>query len=266
MSVAIPAIQQAFGSSKAGLGLIGSFFLWIYGIGQLINGYIGDKIPGRIFTFIGLAITAITNILFSFTSSLAAMIFLWAVNGFFQSMLLGADYKNPFRHRSRRNIGHVSSVGISTTMVGGYLLGWGLSGQILTTASWHWAFRLPGILALTYAVIWLVSTRKLLASKTAVRAAAWLHWKTWIPEIVLLIKTMKSPWQFIKVNRLWVIAVVCECQGIIKESISLWGPLYLMETHSIALFSTTSYILPIPLMNLKGSFYRVGWTKIQLLA
>ena len=45
------------------------------------------------------------------------------------------------------------------------MLGWGLSGQILTTASWHWAFRLPGILVLTYAVIWLVSTRKLLASK-----------------------------------------------------------------------------------------------------
>ena len=258
MSVAIPAIQQAFGWSKAGLGLIGNFFFWIYGIGQLINGYIGDKIPGRIFIFIGLAITAITNILFSFTSSLAAMIFLWAVNGFFQSMLWGpiirilsASFPEEYRTRI--------SVGISTTMVGGYLLGWGLSGQILTTASWHWAFRLPGILVLTYAVIWLVSTRKLLASKNGRKGSGLAALENLDSRDRIIDQNDEIPfWQFIKVNRLWVIAVVCACQGIIKESISLWGPLYLMETHSIALSSTTSYILLIPLMNF-GGILLSGW-------
>lgn len=44
LSVSIPQIQDAFRWSKGQIGLVGTLFFWIYGIGQLINGNIGDKI------------------------------------------------------------------------------------------------------------------------------------------------------------------------------------------------------------------------------
>ncbi|MCM8901783.1 MFS transporter [Caldicoprobacter algeriensis] len=251
ISVVIPALQQSFGWNKASIGLIGSFFFWIYGIGQLINGYIGDKVPGRILIFIGLTMSAIANILFGFSLNMAAMIFFWAVNGFFQSMLWGPIVKIlsasfPETYRTR------ISVGISTSMVWGYLLGWGLSGQILTTTSWHWVFRLPGILVFNYAIIWMLSTKKLLNNGLSADENQDLKKHS-------LNQGDEMPfWRFIKEKKLWMIAIVCMCQGIIKDSISLWGPAYLLETHNIDLSSTTSYILLIPIMNF-GGILLSGW-------
>ena len=259
ISVAIPAIQQAFGWSKASIGLISSFFFWIYGIGQLVNGYIGDKVSGRVFVFIGLAMSAIINILFSFVSSLTGMMLLWAINGCFQSMLWGPIVRmlsSSFPEEWRTRI----SVGISTSMVGGYLLGWGLSGQILTTASWHWVFRLPGMLVLGYAIIWMLATKKLpLAAENSGNGDGSLSAENRdLKEYNLKQKDEISFWQFIKEKKLWIIALVCACQGIVKDSIGVWGPMYLMETHDIDLSSTTVYILLIPVMNF-GGIVLSGW-------
>jgi sugar phosphate permease len=252
MSVAIPAIQQSFGWSKTSLGLIGSGFFWVYGIGQLVNGYIGDKVSGRIFIFVGLAVSALINIFFGFTSNVIIMMLLWAVNGFSQSMLWGPIVRIlskwfPKEHSTR------ISVGISTSIVGGYLLAWGLSGQILTKASWPWVFRIPGIVVFIYAVIWLITMKKdwynpnhgTNQGKISVKQS-------------LIQKNEISMWNFIKKKKLWMIAIACMTQGIIKDSISLWGPAYLMETHNLDLASTTSYILLIPIMNF-GGILLSGW-------
>ena len=60
---------------------------------------------------------------------------------------------------------------------------------------------------------------------------------------------------FIIENRLWIIAISCVTQGIVKEGITLWGPSYLMETQGLDLGSTTTYVLLIPLMNFAGILF-----------
>ena len=81
LSVAIPFIQKTLVLDKVQVGLIGSLFFWIYGIGQFVNGYIGDKVSSKIFIFIGLFVTSLTNIFFGLTSNFSFMLVIWAING-----------------------------------------------------------------------------------------------------------------------------------------------------------------------------------------
>ena len=44
LAVALPAIQDEFGWSRAAVGLIGAALYWTYAAGQLVNGHLGDRI------------------------------------------------------------------------------------------------------------------------------------------------------------------------------------------------------------------------------
>ena len=80
-------IQRALAVSKgqAGLPVTGSFLA--YGVGQLACGYLGDKVsPGKVI-FGGLLGTACCNLLVAIFPRIEAIMVIWCINGFFQSML-----------------------------------------------------------------------------------------------------------------------------------------------------------------------------------
>lgn len=68
-------------------GLIGMGLFICYGVGQLISGFLGDKLKPSYLIMFGLSTTALANILMPFMPSGYAMIPVWAVNGFAQAML-----------------------------------------------------------------------------------------------------------------------------------------------------------------------------------
>jgi len=68
-------------------GFIGMGLFICYGIGQLVSGYLGDKIKPSHLMLIGLGTTAAANLLMPLVPNGALMIPVWAVNGFAQAML-----------------------------------------------------------------------------------------------------------------------------------------------------------------------------------
>lgn len=72
---------------KSDGGLIGMALFVCYGIGQLISGYLGDRIKPSHLILFGLSAAAASNLFMPLFESGAAMIFIWAVNGFAQAML-----------------------------------------------------------------------------------------------------------------------------------------------------------------------------------
>ena len=68
-------------------GFIGMGLFICYGIGQLVSGYLGDKIKPSHLMLIGLGTTAAANFLMPLVPNGALMIPVWAVNGFAQAML-----------------------------------------------------------------------------------------------------------------------------------------------------------------------------------
>ena len=72
--------------NKSEGGLIGMGLFVCYGLGQLVSGYLGDRLKPSSLILFGLSATALSNLLMPFFPS-GAMIAIWAVNGFAQAML-----------------------------------------------------------------------------------------------------------------------------------------------------------------------------------
>lgn len=72
------------------IGTLSSAYFITYAVGQLINGWIGDKIKAKYMISFGLILAGICNLLFSFMSgSLVAEYIFYAMSGFFLSMIYG---------------------------------------------------------------------------------------------------------------------------------------------------------------------------------
>lgn len=73
--------------TKSQGGFIGMGLFIAYGAGQLVSGYLGDKLRPRTLLAAGLATTMLANLAMPLLPSTALMIPVWAVNGFAQAML-----------------------------------------------------------------------------------------------------------------------------------------------------------------------------------
>ncbi|MBQ2718552.1 MAG: MFS transporter [Clostridia bacterium] len=81
------AMLEAGVLEKGAAGLIGTALFVFYGVGQLLSGYLGDRVRPRYLLAFGLFTTALCNLLFPFFSLPAVRIALWGLNGLAQAML-----------------------------------------------------------------------------------------------------------------------------------------------------------------------------------
>ncbi len=68
-------------------GVVGTALFVFYGLGQLISGYLGDRISPKYLMFSGLMVSAVCNLLLPIVPNQYLMIPVWAVNGFAQALL-----------------------------------------------------------------------------------------------------------------------------------------------------------------------------------
>jgi OPA family glycerol-3-phosphate transporter-like MFS transporter len=256
LSVAIPDLQVALQLDKAQVGLIGSLFFWIYGVGQLVNGSLGDRFSSRIFIAVGLGVAGLANLCFGLSGSLLMLLVFWSLNGFFQSMLWGPISKSLsvwFSHERRGRV----IVAISTSMVAGYLLAWGGGGLLVSLAGWRWTFLVPGAALLLFVPVWLrwKMDHPLQAGLDSPNPHAWTPAESAARTPAAHAPSLAA---FIVRSRLWLVVIACLAQGTVKEGIGLWAPSFLSETLGIPLADTLVVLLSIPLMNFAGILL-AGW-------
>lgn len=68
-------------------GLIGTGMFIAYGVGQLISGYLGDRVKPKVLIIVGLGTTALCNILMPLVENTSFLVPIWALNGLAQAML-----------------------------------------------------------------------------------------------------------------------------------------------------------------------------------
>ena len=71
---------------RANAGLVGTMLFIFYGVGQLISGYLGDKIRPKYLIMMGLSVTGACNALMSVVPG-GVMVAVWGINGLAQAML-----------------------------------------------------------------------------------------------------------------------------------------------------------------------------------
>ncbi len=151
-SSAIPAMAEA-GFDRQVLGVYGTGFLFCYGAGQLLSGFLGDKVPARRLIAAGLVGSGLANLLMGFLPP--GWQWIWCVNGLFQSMLwspitrLLADW---LPENARKG----AMIQLSYSFAVGALAAYGLSALLLRIASWQWVFASAAICLLACGAVWTV--------------------------------------------------------------------------------------------------------------
>lgn len=160
ISAAVPGMKGAvegggLGLSSDQVGLILGALKLSYGVGQLLNGLLAEQFSARRLLALGMFCSAALNILFGFSTGFYFLLFVWACNGYFQSlgwtpcMRVVADWI-PVERRGL-SIGIIGT-GYQVTLGLTYVVA-GLSAEWL---GWRGALFVPaGLLTAAAAVMWL---------------------------------------------------------------------------------------------------------------
>jgi len=135
--------------SEVQLGLVGSVFLWVYGLTSPVAGQLGDWISKRLLVALSLglwgAATALTGLSHSPESVLAFRALIGVVEGLFMpsAVALVASAHGPAT-RSRA-MGVLSAAQLAGVVAGGSYGGW-----MADSGRWQWAFFSLGFLGLAF--------------------------------------------------------------------------------------------------------------------
>ena len=236
--------------SRAGASAAVTGLFITYAVGQLISGYLGDRIPGELLIFLGLTAAGILNILLPFCPTALWLIVVWSLNGFAQAMLWPPLVKILSTLLPDGEYGKAVvrvSWGSALGSVAVYLM----TPAFLALGSWKLAFFVPAGISLAAAVLWLrrypVLARRLGGAhdlsrriRTASEAQA--------PGGV--------PLRYAGLLGLIMLAIVC--QGLLRDGISTWMPTYVTETFHLENSVSVLTAVILPLLNL-GIYHLTLW-------
>lgn len=114
------------GMTEEYIGSLFSAYFLAYAIGQLINGFIGDKIKAKYMIGFGLLFAGVTNLAFSYLTDFAyAALIAYALTGFFLSMIYGpmtkivSENTEPI-HATRCSLGYTAASFLGSPMAAGF--------------------------------------------------------------------------------------------------------------------------------------------------
>ncbi|MBL7200586.1 MAG: MFS transporter [Anaerolineae bacterium] len=253
IAVALPLIQVDLGWDRSAVGAIGSVFLWVYAIGQLVNGTLGQKANARWFVGAGMLLSAACSAAFGASSALWVMIALWGLNGWAQSMGWAAIMKTIAAWFDPRRRGRITAF-FSPCFVLGHLVAWAVGGWLVSRWGWRYAFWLPALFFAGVGGLWLVGVRSTpqAVGFSVPRSAARSH----VGMGEILRSLLAHP-------RLRWAAVTCVFASMIKDGLNLWAPTFLVDALDMPVSSAALAASVLPLFGLAGSLL-AGWLSDRL--
>jgi sugar phosphate permease len=163
IAAAVPGLMASV--DRGGLGLSGEEVGWIlaalkitYGLGQFVNGQFSEHISPRILLAIGMFSSVALNVLFGLGTGFYFLLFVWACNGYFQSMGWTPCMRVAANWIPVQRRGH--AIGIIGT---GYQITLGLtylvSSQAAVFLGWQGALYVPSIFLAATGVFTLLTIR-----------------------------------------------------------------------------------------------------------
>lgn len=151
-------LKDDLGMGTRTIGTIGGGLLLCYGIGQAINGNLGDKFGARRLMSLGAVLSVGLNWVTSFGQSFWSVLVPWSANGYVQSLGWAPGSRlitNWWGHKERgRAFGlYVFAAGCSGVLT------FALCIPVLQHFGWRWVMRLPVLLLLVGGVVFYVIAR-----------------------------------------------------------------------------------------------------------
>ncbi len=243
--------------SEAALATTASFIT--YGLGQLISGWLGDRISPKWLIVFGLLLTAGMNLLLPGCTTVSAMVAVWGVNGFAQSMLwppivrLMATYFD--REWYDRGCFY-TLVGSSSANILLYLI----APSIIRMWDWHGVFYIAVVLAVTVCAVWIVCMGRFEQKYGALRSGV-RRGRTAMNHGTGDTSAAHggiSVGSMILAEGLIFVLVAIVMQGILKDGVTTWLPSYLVEVFRMDTGSSILSSVILPVFSIL-SFKLCGW-------
>ena len=152
LSMAQPEMLAQGVITKEALGVILTVHGVLYGVSRFVNGFWADRLNGRIFMTLGLALSAVMNLLFGCTSLTVLFAAFWILNGWTQGMGFPPCAKMLTHWIHPKELATKMSIW-NTSHSFGSALALGLCSMLFAFGmGWRWCFYVPAVLAALAAV------------------------------------------------------------------------------------------------------------------
>lgn len=224
-------------------GLIGSALFFSYGFGQLISGFLGDRLPPQYIILGGIVTTAVCNFLFPFLAQPWMFIAVWGINGLAQAMFWPPLVRILAANFAGERYATATSAVITVSQVTNILIYLVVPAAILTLG-WHYVFYIPAAVAVAVGIVWAVlyapAVRACKTPDTGKQEVS-AEQKADVP------KTKEPLLPLLFSCGMPLILLAIASQGFLRDGITTWLPtalteLYAMEEASSILMSV---LLPI---------------------
>ena len=246
-SSAMPEILRLSVLDKSQAGFISMAYFFAYGIGQLINGFLGDKMHPRKMIFTGLFLAGVMNIVMGFLNNFGTMAVFWCANGFLQSMIWPPILRI-FAEMLNEETRVRYSIHITSTMALGTLTSYVLSAIMLELFGWRAAFFAAAIVMCGVAVVFQIRFR-------VVEQYASEHGEPHGDERGKAGEETSVPFSKVLIGSgLVMILIPVIVHGVLKDGVTSWVPTYIQEIfHTSSSFSILITTV-LPIVNLTGAY------------
>ena len=233
LSVASPELISEGIMDTVQIGLLGSIFSTVYAVGRFINGGISDKTPPWVMLTIGLCVAGLSNILISFFPPFIGIFILWLTNAYAQSMLWSSVLCVVSSIYDKETAKKKTSVMVTSVAMGN-ILSIIINTYLITNFGTKFAFVVPGILTMVLGICVFISTKHI---KPSTQNSETKH---------------ISMFELLKKKEVFTMIIPATLHGVIKDNISLWMAVFIVDKFSVDLTTSSYYILLIPAIGFVG--------------
>lgn len=235
LTMAAPELKTMGLLTTEQIGLLGSLFSIVYACGRLISGRVCDRvIPWKVIGM-GLLMCGASNLCVGAFPPFAAIALFWMANALAQSFLWGSILRIlPVIYDEK--IAKKRASQMATSVATGNLAGILLHSGLISSFGACWAFLFPGLVTSLMGVTAFVMLRP-------------VH-----PPVAEVRKT-EGVWKDRGLRRMLLPALI---HGVMKDNVSLWMTVYIMDTFGVDLDQSAGYILLIPLLGILGRLWAPG--------
>lgn len=238
----VAEIERAEGIPKDMLSFAVTGLFITYGIGQLISGWLGDKIPPKYLMFCGLGLSTLMNLLLPLNTDVWYMTAVWCINGFGQALMWPPMVKILSGYLSSEDYVKATFtviIGSTCGSIGVYLA----ASACIALANWQTLFYVCsvfGIIGMSLCMFGITKTEKY-AEK---------YGKVIETEVASDNGEQKT--SFVKITggiavMIVVIMVAIVLQGSLRDGVTTWLPTYIENTFNLgtAVSILSGVVLPL---------------------
>lgn len=250
-SASLTEIIRTEGFSKGEAGLIGTGFFFAYGIGQLISGFLGDRLSPKWMIFGGMVISGFVNLGMSVLNNAYVMTIVWCANGLAQAFIWSPMIRLLYEYL-KTDTRLKACLYLNSTVPIGTMAAYGITAAIISKGTWRNVFLMAAAVLILIGCVWLFGM-------TVVEQYAKKHGE--IEEQVLLRQEEKKEkqgefaWKTVLISSgLLFLMGALIAQGALKDGVTTWIPTYINETYEVGSITAILSTMVIPIFNLVGVY------------